>query len=282
MNYIDSLNSLFKTASENPGQEIDSEKAQSLIQKMSQTEKSTGFLEYSPAMADAITGMTEVEAFIYLNEILSRLDAQDGASDDNIAAAQSKEAFGQAMTAIGLGDNPSDIQSNLILASDVFKQDDNPEDALYIQALTNGQDGTPISAGDAKLMSERLLSSGVNDNSALSDDRALSVEGGTPELTDALSSPTQPPEQGTVVTAGNAATPKNSNQVVGVYTTFTDVFSGGKANSEQGADGDDARLNGLGVDIVQEPQGKEGDGGDGNGGDDTPIIEPQEAEGFNF
>ncbi|MFT6083660.1 MAG: hypothetical protein ACJA1M_000544 [Alphaproteobacteria bacterium] len=161
--YTDTLDAFYQNASQEAkqseagySQEVDKKRAKSIIKELN-----IEFGDYKDIFIDAIIGMTEIEAFIYLNQVLSELDAADGIFDGVIDLGEDEgkgkgkgkggDAFEDLMLKSVFADNTSEksegkkgkqsddehdaIQEKLMAAAEIFKQDDNPTDTEYIDRI---------------------------------------------------------------------------------------------------------------------------------------------------
>ncbi len=130
MEYKSKLQSLYDAGKQTQDQELSADDAGNVINDLG-----LDLGGYENGFKDAVTGMTKIEAFQFLNEILSRTDENDGTYDEQISGD-----FSKAMGAIGLGTSKEDINQKLILSADVFKEDDDPTDAENIEFLKSAQE----------------------------------------------------------------------------------------------------------------------------------------------
>jgi hypothetical protein len=171
--YTDKLDDIYKTASEDVeqyGEEIDAARAAVIIQELG-----IEFGDYTATLTEALEGMTEIEAFIYLNQVLSELDLADGDFDGVIDTSENtfeelmlKSVFSGSQVggdeiqpdAAAVAASKSAIQTKLMESAEAFKQDNNPTDLEYIEQIegsvkTNapdtGNSNTVIQQGDTTI-----------------------------------------------------------------------------------------------------------------------------------
>ncbi|MFT6071973.1 MAG: hypothetical protein ACJARD_001614 [Alphaproteobacteria bacterium] len=129
--YTDTLDSIYEKAKNNLNkkgysQEINKKRATAIIKKLGGVE----FGDYKIILTDAIIGMTQIEAFIYLNQVLKYLDEADGNFDGKINTGDN--SFEEFMLSSAFLKNHTAIQKKLMDVAQEFKKDNNPTDIEYI------------------------------------------------------------------------------------------------------------------------------------------------------
>ena len=101
----------------------------------SQAIKSLGidFGAYEGILTQAITGMTGIEAYLYLLEVLKAIDTKDGQTDREINTPTNN--FKDAFATAGLGNTQRKIENSLLDSAQEFKENDDPQDQFNIEFL---------------------------------------------------------------------------------------------------------------------------------------------------
>jgi hypothetical protein len=105
------------------------------------------FGDYKDTLVSAITGMTAVEAHIYLRDILNELDTKDGTVDNEINSSEFAtnptdfitDVFANAEFSTNTQADTTEIQQRFLDAADEYKDEDDPTDENNIELLRSAQ-----------------------------------------------------------------------------------------------------------------------------------------------
>ncbi len=137
------LQKLYTEGKTSQGQELTKPEANDIINNLG-----VNFGQYRNAIANAIKGMTRIEAYSYLFNLISSMDKHDGGKDnDGDFRLEGQKSITSVFKDMGLGNNKAAIRTSLKeIGKKVYKDDDGVDatDQELIITFKNIQNGNPL------------------------------------------------------------------------------------------------------------------------------------------